>query len=317
MFTSKLSYELFDGIPLGIHVVYGEEVHTPGSLIHIVHAGGNKSVCEEYIKNPERFESEVKEIEKEIPNVSEQYRERVALAIWTCKKIREAGGLAIFAHPFWMPDRYNVSKDLTQILFDSKIFDVFELLNGIPSKFNNLQLALWQEQNLRGNALPALSSSDSHNHDLAKNTFARRFTYVFAKDNTTEAIVDAVKNGYCVAAELAKNDEREPHFYSGQLRLVLYAHFLFENYFPETARLSFGEGVLMRRYARGEEVAELLAQFKDSVKDFYEKFFGLAPAPRLNKRVEAFLDRCLDEQRKGPETKGSTLWVYGGNERRE
>ena len=317
MFTSKLSHNLFDGVPLGIHAVYGEEVHTPGSLIHIVHAGGNKSVCEQYIKNPENYMSEIKEIEKELSDISEQYRERAAMAIWTTRKIHEAGGLAIFVHPFWMPDRYNVSKDFCKILFDLKIFDAFELLGGIYSKLNNMNITLWHEQSLLGNKLSLVGSSDSHNHDISLGIYARRFTYVFAKDNTTEAIVEAVKNGYCVAGELELNNEKQPRFYSNELRFVLYAHFLFENYFPETQRLSFGEGVLMRRYARGEEVAELLAQFKDTVKEFYEKFFGLAPSPRLTDRVENFLDKCLEEQRNGPETKGSSLGVYGPNVRRE
>ena len=66
-----------------------------------------------------------------LDHVPEYYRRKTAMAHWACQKIREAGGLSIFAHPFWMPRRYNVSRDLLDILFDEKIFDALELLNGI------------------------------------------------------------------------------------------------------------------------------------------------------------------------------------------
>ena len=56
---------------------------------------------------------------------------------------------------------------------------------------------------MKGNALPIVGSSDSHNHDFEKcSSFARHFTLVFAKENTTEAILDAIRSGYSLAAEI-------------------------------------------------------------------------------------------------------------------
>jgi len=318
MFPSHMAADLYKDIPLGMHMLPGEEVHTPGSILHIVHVGGTESVCEQYIHQRDAFETEVDEIAATLSHVPEQYRRRTAMAHWACRKIHEAGGLAIFAHPFWCPNRYNVSEDFCNILFDEKIFDAFELIGGSAGKIPNLQLALWQEQAFKGNVLPVVSSSDSHNHDFSAGNFGRRFTIVFAKDNTTEAIMEAIRSGYSVAAELPIKVDDDVRFYGSQLRLIAFAHFLFENYFNETWRLCIGEGILMRRYAEGEPVGEILGALAPTVENFYKRFFGREAATVLPTERRVYLDRCLDAQRTlGPDTKGSSLYIYGGNERRE
>lgn len=318
MYPSMLAAELYKDIPLGMNIMHGEEVHTPGSQLHIVHVGGNESVCNKYIHHIEDFEKEVEEIEQLITYVPEHYRHRVAMAKWACDEIHSAGGIAIFAHPYWRPRNYNISKEFDNLLFDEKMFDAFELMGGIDSMANNKQLALWQEQLMNGNPIPVVGSSDSHDHDFNNNVFGKRFTYVFAKSNKTDDILDAIQKGYCVSGELPKNNETEVHFYSTKLRLVLFSHFLYNNYFDETHRLSFGEGILMRRYAEGEPVGEILASLADTVENFYKKFYGLAPAPMLSNERQEFLDKCLHmQQNVGPTTKGSSLSVYGSNARQE
>ena len=320
MYPSILAAELYKDIPLGLHMMPGEEVHTPGSIVHIVHAGGKRSVCNRYIHEREAYEAEVDAIAETLPHVPEQYRRRVAMAKWACEEIHKAGGLAIFAHPFWCPNRYNVTQEFADLLFDARIFDALELVSGGvgPGIRNNQQLALWQEQNMKGNVLPVVGSSDSHNHDFSAGGFGKRFTIVFAKENTTEAILDAIRGGYSVAAEIPYQSEHDVRFYGSQMRLVLFAHFLFEHYFNETWRLCVGEGILMRRYAEGEPVEKELSALAPTVENFYKKFYGLVPAPVITPERKAYLDHCLEIQRTvGPITKGSNLYIYGGNERRE
>ncbi len=318
MFTSVLAKELYDGVPLGMHIMSGEEVHTPDSMLHIVHIGGSESVCEKYIHRYDDYISAVDQLEKGLSHVPDLYRRRTAMAKWACDQIHKAGGLAIFAHPFWRPDKYNVSQDFCDILFNEIDFDAFELVGGIAPKLNNLQLALWQEQAFKGNLIPAVGSSDSHDHDSAKGGFSKRFTVVFAKENTTDAILDAIREGYCVAGELPVASESEVRFYGTQLRLVAFAHFLFENYFNETCRLCVGEGILMRRYAEGEDVSKELKLLAPTIEKFYRKFYGIDPAPVISRERYDFLDKALHLQRtKGPETKGSSLTIYGANTRRE
>lgn len=318
MYPSQLAAELYDGIPLGLHIMRGEEVHTPGSMLHIVHVGGRESVCARYIHHRDEFEAEVARIEETLPHICQQYRHRVAMAKWACEEIRKVGGLSVFAHPCWLPRRYNVSDEFRDLLFEEKIFDAFELLNGINCRNNNMQVALWQEQVQRGYALPVVGSSDSHRHDSAAGSFARRFTLVFAEKNDTESILSAIRKGLCLAAELPSGTTEEVRFY-GSLRLVRFAHFLYEFYFSETWRLCIGEGILMRRYAEGDtSVVGALSSLVGSVEQYYNKFYGKDAPVALTAQTEAFLDKCLDLQRTiGPVTKGSFLTVYGGNERRE
>ena len=318
MYTSRLAAELYQDVPLGMHIIFGEEVHTPGSTLHIVHAGGKGSVCARYIKDKASYEAEVDEIEKTMSHIPQQYRRRMAMAHWACSRIHEEEGLAIFAHPSWQPDHYNLSLEFVRMLFEEKIFDAFELMGGCREKDSNLQLALWQEQAFRGNPIPVVGSSDSHDHDFKKNIFAHRFTLVFAKDNTTESILHAIRSGYSLACEVSPNNEHDVRFYGNSVRLVAFAHFLFAHYFFETWRLCYGEGVLMRRYAQGEPVEAVLSALAPTVETFYKRFYGLLEAPVINAQQQAFLDRALDMQRtEGPITKGSKIHIYGNNQRRE
>lgn len=307
-YTSVLADELYNGVDLGMLIMPGEEVHTPDSLLHIVHAGGKKSVCAEYVKDRDTYNAETAEIEAGLERIPEQFRERMAKAIWACRKIHEAEGIAIFAHPYWAPLRYNICHEFSDLLFDEKIFDAFELMGGITNHQDNLQLSLWQEQCCKGNPIPALGSTDSHNHDSEINDFSRRFTVVFAKENSTEAILDAVKSGYCVAGELATGSNSDVRFYSSEMRFVMFAHFLFQHYFAETWKLCVGEGILMRRYAEGEDVGELLSALAPTVENFYKKFYGITSHSGLPSHTLEFLDRAREIQlTEGPHTKGSGL----------
>ena len=316
MFTSLLAKKMYEGVKLGMEMIPGEEIHTPGSNVHIVHAGGKASICEKYINDPATYEAEVAAIEATLEEIPQQYRNRIAMARWACGKAHEFGGIAIFAHPYWQPDQYNISTDQAKYMFEQKIYDAFELCGGIDSRSNNLQLALWQEQCLKGNRLSVVGSSDSHNHDFQAESFARRFTVVFARENTADAILEAVKQGFCVAGEFAKGTQEDVRFY-GDLRLVTFCHFLMKHYFSRTWRLCIGEGILMRRFAHGEDVTDTLAAMAPTVENFHKRFYGLTEAPVLPAATQKFLDECLEAQQRGPITKGSKLYIYGGNERRE
>lgn len=318
MYPSELINELYEGVPMGMHMMKGEEVHTPGSTLHIVHVGGKRSVSARYINSPAEYAAEVDAIAVSLTDVPKYYRRKAAMAKWACDAIHAEGGLAIFAHPFWRPKNYNVSEEFCRILFKMNIFDALELIGGTGSKSNNMHLALWQEQLMAGNTLPVVGSSDSHNHDFETGGFARLFTIAFAAENTTEAIMAAIKSGLTVAGELPAESSRDVRFYGAQLRLVRFAHFLFENYFNETWRLCVGEGILMRRYAEGEQTSGVLESLSDTVEKHYRKFYGLDPAPGIPAERIAFMNKCLDLQKRlGPVTKGSLITLNANNGRRE
>ena len=315
MFTSEFAQKSFENVKLGMHILSGEEIHTPGSLMHIVNVGAKYSVCEKYVRDPKAYEAAVDEIEKTLPDVPETYRRRVAMAHWACNEIHKAGGIAIFAHPFWTPYKYNLSDELRDIIYNQDIFDAFELMGGGGYKSCNKQLAPWHQKCMEGHKLPPVGSSDSHSHEYANGKFAHRFTFVFAKQNTTEAILEAIKQGYTVAGDLT--DDGSVRFY-GDLRLVCFSHFMFNNYFDKTKELCGVEGALMQRYASGEDVGELISALSPSVENFYKKFYGIDPAPVLSKERIEYLDKLLEAQiNSGVATKGSHLELYPQKQRRE
>lgn len=316
MYPSDMIQKLYADVPLGIHMIPGEEVHAPGTLVHIVHVGGTNSVAHKYIHEREAYEDAVDRIAETLTHIPEQYRRRMAMCVWACQEIHKAGGLAILAHPCWIPRRYNISREFVDYLFRENIFDAYEVIGGMFDGGNNMQVALWIEQMRAGISIPVVGASDSHNHDYATDPyFSKRFSIVFARENTTDAIMEAVKNGYAVAAELAPNSDTSICFYSDQMRLVQFCHFLYKNYFNETWRLCLGEGILMRRYAEGEDVAAVLSALKDTVENFYKKFYGITPYRGLSPARHEYAETCLQIHREiGPVTKGSSLNLKPGNQ---
>ena len=66
------------------------------------------------------------------------------------------------------------------------------------------------------------------------------------------------------------------------------------------------------------DVAQLLGALAPTVEDFYKRFYGLTAPQGLLADRRAYLDEARQTQRTvGPATKGSQLYIYGGNERRE
>ena len=72
MYTSELAKGYYDGIPLGMHIMRGEEVHTPGSDLHIVHVGGRESVCSQYITDRAGYEKALDQLELTLGDVEVQ-----------------------------------------------------------------------------------------------------------------------------------------------------------------------------------------------------------------------------------------------------
>lgn len=316
-FPSDELREAYSGVKLGFTVINGEEVHTPGSIVHIVHAGGVNSVDDIYFKDSARYETEYRQIENELPDsVPAQYRTRFAMAKWACGKIHDAGGLAIFAHPFWRPAgaaSYNVKNDFARLLLTSGMFDAYELVGGMGVDGVNMSVAMWNDLRAYGLNISVVGSSDVHT--LEGKNFAYHFTVVFAKDNTPEAVIQAVRDGYSVTVEMSGGeDDREYRCY-GSMRLVIYTQFLLGGYFKRTAQITAGEGVAMRRYLIGEEDGALLSAMQDRTGAFYRRFFGIDPPVLSDKKRLDYENKWRGVQLNSPETRGSSLYVYGKNQR--
>lgn len=302
--------EAYEGVKTGFTRVFGEEVHCPGSVIHIVHIGGKKSVAERYLNDREGYDKEIEEYIKRVPkDVPELYKERYAKAMWATDAIHAVGGLAIFPHPFWRPGAsktYNVCDELAKLLLNSNMFDAYELLGAMEQRDCNRSVALWAELRADGLKIPVVGSSDSHKLENGSR-FPDVFTICFANENTNKDVMDAVKKGNSVAVEATVDGRSIQYRCYGSLRLVSYAQFLLANYFPNQQRLSFGCGVAMRNYVMNEIGAELVEQYSGLVESYRKRFFGRTAVLLPSEAIMAFEDKWRKVQLNGPKTRGSSV----------
>lgn len=291
----------YKDVDLEFTLVPGEEVHmTRGDMkyvndVHMVNFGGKYSVnalaydddlyerigddkslrsvdgnCPEMMSR-EEFEAEVNALADtlEIPEGVERFP--FACCRWITDRIHEADGISIFAHPYWISNVFQVPENLTQAMFDYGNFDAFEVLGG-ENYFeqNGFQTIFYYEQCAKGNKYPIVGSTDSHSSFNNRNAFICS-TIVFAPENTREGLMASIKDFYTVAVDTISTEYRMV----GDLRLVKYASFLYENFFPLHDELCREEGMLMKQYATGDEdAARLLKAIHGRMKKQREKYFA-------------------------------------------
>lgn len=266
-YPSLEAINAYKDIPTGLKIFKGEEVHAPGNHVHIINFAGEISANEAFEADEEKYMREVSEIESSLPELGAGVDRFVyASCKWVYDKIRQGGGLAIFAHPFWRNDVYNVSEAMTRAQFKNRIFDAFELLNGMPQRTNNLQTAFWQQMRAEGIDVPIVGSSDSHGTINAQ-WFKWLSTIVFARSASREDICEAVMSHRSVAVEQFEGEYNRAF---GDFRYVKYALFLLEDYFPIHDELCVEEGRLMKEAALGSaRAAELLGEVCTRADEYY------------------------------------------------
>ena len=237
----------------------------------------------------------------------EKYRERYSRLMWITDRIHEAGGLAIFPHPFWKPGGsrvFNVQEEFARIILGSGMYDAYELVGGMGQIGINFSINLRAELLAEGVKFPIVGSSDVHGI-VAAETFPHLFTICFAKDNSVDSIMEALKAGKTVAVE-ATGDEYKRHYRCyGDLRLVYYAQFLLTNYFPQLQRVCAGEGVAMRNYLMGLAPATLIEAQVEQTESFKTEFFGKREYIAVSDEVREYENKWREVQLAGPTGKGS------------
>lgn len=273
----------YKGIPTDYALVPGEEVHLPLTDTHIVNFGGEFSVNGLIKSSPnytetdgkldsrslygtapetyerDEFENMIKEraSKKSFPEGVEP--DSFETCLWIFEKIREAGGLGIFAHPYWVSDVFQVPEKYTNYMLETHPFDAFEVLGGERYYAQNgLQTACYYEQYRRGNILPIVGSTDSHSSldDNVKGFICS--TIVFAPENERCSIIKSIKEKYSVAIDTISAEYR----IVGELRYQKYARFLLDNWFPIHDMVTEAEGRLMKDYYLGNDPAETLEALK-------------------------------------------------------
>ena len=283
--------------PLGLDVKFypGEEVHLPANDIHIVNFAGDYSVngllkesmqckecgedkehrsingeCPETLTD-EEYIAEVKALAEtlDIPENVEKFP--FASCVWICNHIKKAGGLSIFAHPYWISDVYQVPEDFTAHMFREHPFDAFEVFGGLTYfQQNGYQVQTYHDWRANGVTVPVVGNTDTHGSTAYNPDWHSARSIVLAHANERDEIVGAVKDFYSVAVQDIKGHVEV----LGSLRMMKYCWFLYENYIPIHDEVCFEEGRLMKEYACGDEDAgEDLKRIGARMEKLRKKYF--------------------------------------------
>lgn len=302
--------EVYGSANTGLIRIPGEEVHSPGSSIHIVHVGGRKSVADVYVNHRQDYEDAIQEYYKKVPDfVPDDLKERYGQAMWVTDSIHEAGGLAIFPHPFWRPKgsmTFNVFDEFAMMILKSGMFDAYELIGAMDLPDANRSVALWADLRSEGYPIKVVASSDVHAYGTSE-SFPFFFTICFAEKKEADSIVDAVRGGWSVAVETYGSDRTKQSRCFGSLRLVSYAQFLLKYYFPITQRLGAGAGVAMRAFAMEDADISLVEQHTALGEKFTARYFGRMEPKLPSPAIHAFEEKWRAIQQSGPKVRGSNV----------
>lgn len=294
-YPSLEAQKAYAGVPIGLNIVEGEEVHLPDNDVHMVNFGGQYSVNgllrdswqnkqstqRALVDNPPDIitkEEYIHQVQELIPTLNiPSHIEPFAYAscIWIINHIRKADGLSIFCHPYWkIGGPYQVPEAFTEYMTQQHPFDAFEVLGGeLYYEQNGFQTARYHEDRAKGIFYPIVGSTDSHNSLPDHSNMAlMASTLVFAKENSRKALISAIKEEYTIAVDTISAEYR----LVGDFRLMKYARFLLDEVTPIHDELCFEEGRLMKAHATGDpEAAEGLRFLSGRMNRFYQKYFYL------------------------------------------
>jgi hypothetical protein len=238
----------------------------------VVNINGKQSVNDIYNTQPEKAQEEIKEIAKTMNTGSSVDDIQLAYFKWIFDKIREVGGLAIYPHAFWqVGGGYHVRPEISDRILKDKMCDAYEILGGM-SKRDNLEMTQFTAYlKSQGIDLPIIGSSDAHSSLSHGNTyFDNAFTIVFSEDK--DKIPSAILEKSTVAVA---NFHPEDKTVYGDLRLVHYAYFLLEHYYPMHDDYCKATGRTLLKYHLGDSDKKQLVESLDAeLKEFDKLFFG-------------------------------------------
>lgn len=225
------------------------------------------------VVTPEQYDRELDVIEKELlesgyPANAEP--RSFAVCVWAFDKIRQAGGLAIFPHPFWISDLWQLDETFTREMMKRHPFDAFEVLGGENYyQQNGIQTALYYDEYRQGRVHPIVGSTDSHNPYDNNRNYDICSTIVFAHENERVDLLQSIKDGYSVAVDTISEEYR----LVGEYRYQKYAAFLMEYFYPIHDRQAQLDGEMMRRYYIGEVAPEEVAALAEKNDQMFRKYF--------------------------------------------
>ena len=243
----QMALELQNQSQNSILVLSGEEIHLPVSQqddnnstfpwfqtpwvkgktpVHLIHCGGNNSINELADNNLAKYYDEVTQISEKLPgSINDLDKWNIASSYWAFEKIKAAGGLAIFPHPYWMvKNRTAISDTVREYLFNCPNLDGVETVNAFFGVESVLNTCDYHQHNLA-----PVSGSDCHNFGDEEKILP--LTIVFAKERSTKSVIKAVEEKNCCTVTKLKGESTP--IVTGNLRLLRYTLFLVKNYLPK------------------------------------------------------------------------------------
>ena len=280
--------EAFRDVPVDLRIYPGEEVHVPQipvrqefrevkNPIHIVNFGGRFSINDWIRDHQLAFDREVKERMAKLTDFPPELdRRSYAECVWCFDKIREAGGLGIFCHPYWVNRyRYDVPETLTNLLFERQPYDALELIGGYyrpEAVANHLQVARYNEERSKGKRIPIVGVSDAHGCNTG-NLFGWYTTLIFSPSASFPDIQQSIMDLYSVAVESVSGSDTLAH---GPFRLVKFAQFLLREIIPAHDVLCYEEGLQLQAFLNGDgEALDKLQTWQGRVARFYDHVWGI------------------------------------------
>lgn len=268
-YPSVEAQKMLEGVDSGLTVFTGEEVHNMDmGHIHIVNFGGKYSVNELLEAGYDGLMAMLKKEAENEKDLSGTDALDFVLRKWICEEIRKSGGKAIFPHPYWSVPQYHSETDFSFYTLKQGIYDIFEIFGGVSIKENQLQEALWQELRMQGVDMPIVGSTDTHDYLKGTSHFGLYSTLVFAKDEND--ITDAIMRKNSVAVETIEGEA--PHI-AGNFRLLKYALFLMEHFYPVYETYTKDLGALMRSYIESGDCKEAIERVNAKAQDYKRRFF--------------------------------------------
>lgn len=266
---------LYKDAPVDMTLMIGEECHVPNEDIHTIRIGGFDSVNAYFRNHKAEATTEMEAIRRTLEYLPEPIdKTDYAWRIWIARKAREFGGLPVLTHPHWLCwyDVYFMASATTRQLLIDGVYDALD----ITDQEADTTYALWAEMQAEGHRIPVVGCTDSHYTDANTPHCPARggYTLAFAPNRTEEALLDAICDGRSVAVNATGDPERV----QGPYRLVKFARFLLDNYFPIYRRLCEGQGVVLAAYpATGSPKPEdeaLLRALNERSEKFARNFYG-------------------------------------------
>jgi hypothetical protein len=181
--------ELFTQTPIDMKIFPGEEVHVDAMEVHVVSFGGKYCVSA-LADDTHKFESEMKKIEEQLAGFRSDNERRIyAGFLWTYRKIKEAGGLSVMAHPHWeWCYHYVMPESILERQKKDMVFGAYELTSSLSYDSNALQVARYHQECAAGKKIPIVGVTDAHS---SENKMRCSHPVVFATSSSLEAIMRA------------------------------------------------------------------------------------------------------------------------------